>query len=137
MLPNCGACDNCLSPRATFDGTLAAQKFLSCVYRIREKNGFGVGLNHVVEVLTGADTEKIRKWDHAQLSTYGIGREHGRPEWAAIGRELVRLGHLRQTAEKFSVLELTMRPRDAAQATRQGHFDQTRDRAGNKSASRR
>jgi ATP-dependent DNA helicase RecQ len=103
----CGACDNCLSPRATFDGTLAAQKFLSCVYRIREKNGFGVGLNHVVEVLTGADTEKIRKWDHARLSTYGIGREHGRPEWAAIGRELVRLGHLRQTAEKFSVLELT------------------------------
>ncbi len=104
---NCGACDNCLSPRATFDGTLAAQKFLSCVYRIREKNGFGVGLNHVVEVLTGADTEKIRKWNHAQLSTFGIGREHSRPEWAAIGRELVRLGFLRQTAEKFSVLELT------------------------------
>ena len=104
---DCGACDNCLSPRATFDGTLAAQKFLSCVYRIREKNGFGVGLNHVVEVLTGADTEKIRKWEHAQLSTYGIGKEHNRPEWAAIGRELVRLGFLRQTAEKFSTLELT------------------------------
>ena len=104
---DCGACDNCLSPRATFDGTLAAQKFLSCVYRIREKNGFGAGLNHVVEVLTGADTEKIRKWEHAQLSTYGIGREHSRPEWAAIGRELVRLGLLRQTTEKFSVLELT------------------------------
>jgi ATP-dependent DNA helicase RecQ len=105
--PNCGACDNCLSPRATFDGTLAAQKFLSCVYRIREKQRFGVGLNHVVEVLTGADTEKIRKWNHEQLSTYGIGKEHSRPEWAAIGRELVRLGLLRQTAEKFSVLELT------------------------------
>jgi ATP-dependent DNA helicase RecQ len=104
---DCGACDNCLSPRATFDGTLAAQKFLSCVYRIREKNGFGVGLNHVVEVLTGADTEKIRKWSHAELSTYGIGKEHNRSEWAAIGRELVRLGFLRQTTEKFSVLELT------------------------------
>jgi ATP-dependent DNA helicase RecQ len=104
---NCGGCDNCLSPRETFDGTLAAQKFLSCVYRIRENAGFGTGLNHVVEVLTGADTEKIRKWNHEQLSTYGIGREHSRPEWAAIGRELVRLGHLRQTSEKFSVLELT------------------------------
>jgi ATP-dependent DNA helicase RecQ len=103
----CGACDNCLSPRATFDGTLAAQKLLSCVYRIREKTRFGVGLNHVVEVLTGADTEKIRKWDHARLSTYGIGKEHSRPEWAAIGRELVRLGLLRQTTDKFSVLELT------------------------------
>jgi ATP-dependent DNA helicase RecQ len=104
---NCGACDNCLSPRATFDGTLAVQKFLSCVYRIREKNGFGVGLNHVVEVLTGADTEKIRKWAHEKLSTFGIGKEHARPEWAAIGRELIRLGFLRQTTEKFSVLELT------------------------------
>jgi len=110
---DCGACDNCLSPRATFDGTLAAQKFLSCVYRIREKSGFGVGLNHVVEVLTGADTEKIRKWDHVQLSTYGIGKEHNRSEWAAIGRELIRLGFLRQTAEKFSVLELTNEGRAA------------------------
>jgi len=62
----------------------------------------------VVEVLTGADTEKIRKWNHAQLSTYGIGTEHSRSEWAAIGRELIRLGHLRQTSGKFSVLELTM-----------------------------
>ncbi len=105
--PNCGGCDNCLSPRATFDGTLAAQKFLSCVYRIREKSGFGVGLNHVIEVLTGAETEKIRRWHHEQLSTYDIGKEHTRQEWGAIGRELVRLGYLRQTTEKFSVLELT------------------------------
>jgi ATP-dependent DNA helicase RecQ len=104
---NCGACDNCLSPRETFDGTVAAQKFLSCVYRIRENTRFGVGLNHVIEVLTGAGTEKIRKWNHEQLSTYGIGTEHSRPEWAAIGRELIRLGHLRQTSGKFSVLELT------------------------------
>jgi len=64
-------------------------------------------LNHVIEVLTGADTEKVRKWNHEQLSTYGIGGEHSRPEWAAIGRELIRLGHLRQTSGKFSVLELT------------------------------
>jgi ATP-dependent DNA helicase RecQ len=115
---NCGACDNCLSPRATFDGTLAAQKFLSCVFRIREKNGFGVGLNHVVEVLTGADTEKIRKWNHAQLSTFGIGKEHSRLEWAAIGRELVRFGFLRQTAEKFSVLEITNEGRAALKERR-------------------
>jgi ATP-dependent DNA helicase RecQ len=111
---SCGACDNCLSPRATFDGTLAAQKLLSCVYRIRERSGFGVGLNHLVEVLTGADTEKIRRWGHAEISTYGIGKEHGRPEWAAIGRELIRLGLLRQTtAEKFSTLELTTEGRAA------------------------
>jgi len=103
----CGGCDNCLSPRETFDGTLAAQKLLSCVYRIRQQSHFGVGLNHVVEVLTGADTEKIRKWGHQQLSTYNIGHEHGRKEWQAIGRELIRLGLLSQTSEKFSTLELT------------------------------
>jgi ATP-dependent DNA helicase RecQ len=105
--PNCAGCDNCLSPRATWDGTTAAQKFLSCVYRIREKSGFGVGVNHVIEVLTGADTEKVRKFGHQALSTYNIGGEHHRAEWGAIGRELIRLGLLRQNDEKFNILELT------------------------------
>jgi ATP-dependent DNA helicase RecQ len=104
---NCGGCDNCLSPRATWDGTVAAQKFLSCVYRIHEKSGFGVGMNHIVEVLTGADTDKVRKFGHQSLSTYNIGREHTRAEWGAIGRELIRLGFLFQNTEKFSVVEIT------------------------------
>ena len=103
----CAGCDNCLAPRQTWDGTIAAQKFLSCVFRIREKSGFGVGINHVVEVLCGADTERIRKWGHQSLSTYGIGSEHSRNEWAAIGRELVRLGLLRQDSDKFNTAEIT------------------------------
>jgi ATP-dependent DNA helicase RecQ len=105
--PNCGGCDNCLQPRETFDGTLAAQKLLSCVFRIKQKSGFAVGLNHVVEVLTGAETEKVRGWGHDQLSTYGIGGEHSRSEWQAIGRELIRLGLVRQRPEQFNILELT------------------------------
>ena len=105
--PNCGGCDNCLAPRETWDGTVAAQKFLSCVHRIREKSSFGVGIQHVVEVLCGAATEKIRRWGHDRLSTYGIGGEHGRAEWAAIGRELVRRGYLRQDAGKFNAAEIT------------------------------
>jgi ATP-dependent DNA helicase RecQ len=104
---NCAGCDNCLAPRATWDGTIAAQKFLSCVYRIREKSRFGVGIQHVVEVLCGADTEKIRKFGHQHLSTYNIGDEHSRAEWAAIGRELVRLGLLFQNMGKFNIVELT------------------------------
>ena len=104
---SCGACDNCLAPRETFDGTLAAQKFLSCVYRIRERTGFGVGISHVVQVLRGSKSEKVLKWGHDKLSTYGIGAEHTAGEWSAIGRELVRLGHLRQLAENFNVVELT------------------------------
>jgi ATP-dependent DNA helicase RecQ len=103
----CGGCDNCLEPRERFDGTLAAQKFLSCVYRLRQASSFSVGLNHIVEVLSGAESEKVRRWGHNQISTYGIGKEHSRPEWQAIGRELVRLGLCRQTAERLSTLELT------------------------------
>src|SRR5690606_30867723 len=49
---NCGACDNCVEPRETYDGTIAAQKFLSCVYRIGQQSRFGCGANHVIEVLT-------------------------------------------------------------------------------------
>jgi len=104
---NCVGCDNCLAPRATWDGTTAAQKFLSCVYRIREKSGFGVGVQHVVEILCGAETEKVRKFGHQNLSTYNIGGEHTRAEWGAVGRELVRLGLLFQNPEKFNIVELT------------------------------
>jgi ATP-dependent DNA helicase RecQ len=64
-------------------------------------------MNHVMEVLTGAQTEKVRKWGHDQISTYGIGKERSRGEWQAIGRELVRLGHLRQTADRYSLVEVT------------------------------
>ncbi len=110
---NCGGCDNCLAPRQTWDGTLAAQKFLSCVYRIREKSGFGVGVQHVVEVLCGADTEKVRKFGHESLSTYGIGQELDRATWGAVGRELVRLGYLFQNPDKFNIIELTEEGRAA------------------------
>jgi ATP-dependent DNA helicase RecQ len=64
-------------------------------------------MNHIIEVLTGAGTEKIRKWGHDQLSTYGIGKDVHRTHWAAIGRELVRLGYLHQSSEKFATVELT------------------------------
>ena len=110
---NCGGCDNCLDPKETFDGTLAAQKFLSCVYRVRQKSGFGFGLNHIVEVLTGAETENVRKWRHDEVSTYGLGRDTKRGDWLAIGRELIRLKYVRQSSEKFAVLELTEEGRAA------------------------
>jgi len=121
---NCGGCDNCLRPREQFDGTQAALKLMSCVYRIREKSGFGVGLQHIVEVLCGAESEKVRRFGHETLSTYGIGREYSRTEWAAIGRELVRLGYLQQNTAAFNVVELTaagmnaLKSRQTVQLTR-------------------
>lgn len=106
-LDTCGACDNCLEPRQTYDGTVVAQKFLSCIYRIRQAGRFGVGMNHIIEILTGAETEKIKRWGHEQLSTYGIGRELTRPAWAAVGRELMRLGYVAQAEGEYPILELT------------------------------
>jgi ATP-dependent DNA helicase RecQ len=103
----CGACDNCLTPRDLIDGTIEAQKLLSCIYRVHQKSGFHVGLQHLVDVLCGADTEKVRKWDHQTISTYGIGKEHSRTEWLHFGRELMRLGLVSQNSEQFNVIETT------------------------------
>ena len=104
---SCESCDNCLQPRETFDGTVHAQKFLSCIYRIHSRHGFGFGLGHVVDVLRGADTEAIRQRGHNELSTYGIGGELKRAEWQAIGRELLRLGLVECAPGKFATLSLT------------------------------
>jgi ATP-dependent DNA helicase RecQ len=104
---SCGGCDNCLTPRETFDGTVHAQKFLSCVHRIYAKQGFGFGLKHVVEVLTGGTTEAIRQRGHDQLSTFGIGRDVPRETWQAIGRELLRLGLVAAAPGKFATLQIT------------------------------
>ncbi|PYI88082.1 MAG: DNA helicase RecQ [Verrucomicrobia bacterium] len=109
---SCDSCDNCLEPRETFDGTVPAQKFLSCVHRVRQKSGFNFGINHIVEVLIGAETDAIRQRGHDQISTYGIGREMKRKTWQAIGRELTRLGLIAVAPGKFATIELTPAGRD-------------------------
>ena len=106
-LDTCGACDNCLEPRESYDGTVVAQKLLSCLYRIRQANRFSTGLNHVTDVLTGTATEKVARWGHDQLTTYGIGKELSRPEWAAVGRELMRLGYVAVGEGEYATVELT------------------------------
>ncbi|RYD25983.1 MAG: RecQ family ATP-dependent DNA helicase, partial [Verrucomicrobiaceae bacterium] len=104
---NCGSCDNCLSPRVTFDGTVAAQKLLSCVLRANQASRWQFGLGHYCDILLGANTEGIRRQDHQNLSTYGIGAELKKPAWQAIGRELVRLGFLHSDATRMGSLSLT------------------------------
>ncbi|HET7227152.1 MAG TPA: DNA helicase RecQ [Chthoniobacterales bacterium] len=104
---SCNGCDNCLEPRETFDGTIAAQKFLSCVHRVEAKQGFGFGLNHIVEVLVGGANEAIAKRGHEQLSTFGIGKDLPREQWQRIGRELLRLGLVEAAPGKFATLSVT------------------------------
>ena len=103
----CGACDNCLSPRERYDGTIHAQKLLSCVLRIERRGPVSVGLSHVASVLVGEDSEKVRRFGHEDLSTYGIGKDLSRPEWTAIGRELLRLGYLRISHDQLATVDVT------------------------------
>ena len=98
----CGNCDTCLDPPETFDGTEAAQKLLSCVYRTGQR--FGAG--HVIDVLMGADTERIGRLGHDRLSTYGIGKGLGKEQWRSVVRQLVALGLLAVDVEGHGGLRL-------------------------------
>jgi len=100
---DCGNCDICLNPPQRFDATEEAQKALSCVYRVGQR----FGIKHVVDVLRGADTERIRSLGHADLSTYGIGAERSEQEWISIIRQLIHHGYLLQDIARYSVLRLT------------------------------
>ncbi len=100
---DCGNCDVCLNPPEQFDATEDARKALSCVYRVGQR--FGVG--YVVEVLRGADNERIRSFQHHQLSTYGLGSDRSEQEWTSIIRQLIHHGYLVQDIANYSVLKLT------------------------------
>jgi len=99
----CGNCDICLNPPQTWDGTEAARKALSCVFRTGQR--FGAG--HVIDVLLGHDTERIRQWNHNTLSTYGIGKELPEKDWRAVFRQLVALGFLEIDHGGFGALKLS------------------------------
>jgi len=103
MAANCGNCDICLDPPEQYDATEAARKVLSCVYRVGQR----FGMTHVVDVLRGADNERVRKFDHERLTTYGIGLEHSQAEWLSIVRQLIHRGYLVQDIAAYSVLKLT------------------------------
>ena len=100
---DCGNCDVCLDPPEKFDATIAARKVISSVYRVGQR----FGIKHVVDVLRGADTERIRTLNHDRLTTYGIGEEHSHAEWTSIARQLIHRGYLVQDIANYSVLKLT------------------------------
>ena len=103
----CGNCDNCLAPPATWDGTEAAQKLLSAVYRTGQR----FGAAHVIDVLLGKDTHKIHQYGHGQLSVHGIGAELDAPGWRSVVRQLIVQGYLRADQNRFGALVLTEQSR--------------------------
>ena len=102
---NCSNCDNCTSaPTPLTDITIPAQKFLSCVKRADEK--FGAG--HIVDILLGSKNEKIMRWEHDKLSTYGIGAELTKKQWMHVARQLLSMGYVKQEGE-YHTLSLTVK----------------------------
>ncbi len=108
----CGNCDNCLQPADCWDATQAARKALSCVYRTGQR----FGVVHLIEVLRGGESERIRQFGHDKLSTYGIGGDMDVKAWRGVFRQLVASGLLEVDSEGFGGLRLT----DASRAVLTG-----------------
>ncbi|WP_185245365.1 DNA helicase RecQ [Citrifermentans bremense] len=100
---DCGNCDVCLDSPQRFDATEDAQKALSCVYRAGQR--FGAG--HIIDVLRGSQSQRIKALGHDKLSTYGIGRSKSPEEWGSILHQLIHLGYLYQDISQYSILRLT------------------------------
>jgi ATP-dependent DNA helicase RecQ len=102
FIGNCGGCDNCRYPKPIQDWTIEAMKFLSCVARCKER----FGMLHIIEVLRGANNQKIKQNGHDKLSTYGIGKDRSLDEWRMLGRSLLHQGLLEQSSDGYGVLKL-------------------------------
>jgi ATP-dependent DNA helicase RecQ len=98
----CDTCDNCMHPAAVEDRTIDAQKFLSCVSRTHQR----FGMRYIIDILRGANIQKIRSLNHDQLSTYGIGKDLSVDEWLQLGRALLHQGLLNETTDGFPILQL-------------------------------
>ncbi len=111
----CGNCDNCLVPPATWDGTDAARKLLSCIYRFHQNGGQRFGAGHLIDVLRGKVTDKVTQYGHQSLSTWGIGADLPETQWRAVLRQLIALGHV-FTEGEYMTLALA----DSARAVLKG-----------------
>ncbi|MEP6558859.1 MAG: DNA helicase RecQ, partial [Burkholderiales bacterium] len=102
----CGNCDNCLNPPPTWDGSDAAKKLLSTVYRVQQKSNLSFGMLHIIDVLRGKTTDKVTQFGHDQVSTFGIGAEYSEQQLRAVLRHLISTGALRVDTEAYNTLQL-------------------------------
>ena len=104
---DCHNCDNCLHPPEVWDGSEAARKLLSTVYRVQQMSGFGFGAGHIVDVLRGKVTDKVTQRGHEAVSTFGIGADLSETQWRAVLRQLLAMGAVEVDAQAFNTLKLT------------------------------
>ncbi len=128
LVTDCGNCDICLNPPEMIDVTVDAQKALSCIYRLNQR----FGMAYVIDVLRGAQKERVLKMQHDQLSTFGIGADQPADYWRALLRHLVHLGYLSQDVGNYSVLKLLDPAKILMRGKQELVMAQPRVRASNK-----
>lgn len=102
----CGNCDTCLNPPETWDGLVPAQQLLSTIVRLQRERNQSFGAGHIIDILRGADTDRIRSMRHEELATYGIGATLSVAEWRSVVRQLLARGELAAVGE-YGTLALT------------------------------
>lgn len=112
---NCSNSDNCLSSATLEDRTADAYKFLLCVYRTQQR----FGMRHIIDILRGANTQKICDYGHDQLPTYGIGKDLSADEWIRLGRALLHQGLVSETTDGYPVLRLNTLSREILRKQRE------------------
>jgi len=103
----CGNCDNCLSPAQVWDGTDAARKLLSTIYRVQQSSGITFGAGHIMDIVRGKKTEKVAQHGHAELSTFGIGAEFSEQQLRGVLRQLIAINAVHVDAQAYNTLALT------------------------------
>jgi ATP-dependent DNA helicase RecQ len=103
----CGNCDNCLNPPQVWDGTEAARKLLSTIYRVQQQSGISFGAGHVMDIVRGKKTEKVAQFGHERLSTFGIGADFSETQLRGVLRQLIATGALAVDGQAFNTLKLT------------------------------
>jgi len=103
----CGNCDNCITPPQVWDGTDAARKLLSTIYRVQQQSGISFGAGHIMDILRGKATEKVKQFGHERVSTFGIGDEFSEAQLRGVLRQLIATGALSVDAQAYNTLQLT------------------------------
>jgi ATP-dependent DNA helicase RecQ len=114
----CGNCDNCQAPPAQWDGTDAARKLLSCIFRCESASGHAFGAQQVIDVLRGQKTEKVLQRGHERVSTFGIGADMDAAQWRSVLRQVVMLGLVSVDHDNWNVLRLTGEAREVLSGAR-------------------
>jgi ATP-dependent DNA helicase RecQ len=127
---SCGNCDNCLDRPEEWDGTVAAQKLLSCIARCESATGFSFGAQHIIDILRGNRTAKVEQFRHERLSTFGIGADLEVAQWRSVLRQLVMLRLVQVDTDRYSVLRLTSACREVLRGERTIRLRQASDRRG-------